>query len=201
DLAPGWYSLSTGVTRTTVLIAPPALPEPPRTWGWMVQLYALRSASSWGIGDLADLREFVSWTASTHGAGAVLINPLHAMTPTHPVRPSPYSPSSRRFVNPLYLRITDIASYRHGEVDLRAEVDALGVDSPSELIDYDAVWRAKRAALELLWRAEGTPRPVMSPGLRDFATFCAAAQQHGPRWSRWPERLRHPATATADPHQ
>ncbi|HET9255707.1 MAG TPA: 4-alpha-glucanotransferase [Pseudonocardiaceae bacterium] len=201
DLAPGWYTLTAGAARTTVLVAPPALPEPPHAWGWMVQLYALRSSSSWGIGDLADLRDFVSWAASAHGAGAVLVNPLHAVTPTHPVQPSPYSPSSRRFVNPLYLRVTDIASYRGASADLRAEVDALWQGAPGDLIDYDAVWRAKQAALELLWRAEGTPRPVMSAGLRDFATFCALAQQHGPRWSLWPETMRHPATATADPHQ
>src|SRR5437588_6591606 len=107
SLAPGWYSLISGDQQSTVLVAPPTLPEPPRAWGWMLQLYALHSASSWGIGDLADLREFITWTATAHGSGAVLVNPLHAVTPTHPVQASPYSPSSRRFVNPLYLRITD----------------------------------------------------------------------------------------------
>ena len=201
DLAPGWYSLASSEAHTTVLVTPPALPEPTPTWGWMAQLYALHSASSWGIGDLADLREFLTWTAAAHGAGAVLVNPLHAVTPTHPVQPSPYSPSSRRFVNPLYLRITDIPSYRHGDPAVRAEVDALWVNSPSERIDYDRIWRAKQAALELLWRAEGAPCPMMSPGLRDFATFCALAQRHGPCWSRWPAQLRHPATATADAQQ
>jgi 4-alpha-glucanotransferase len=201
ELAPGWYTLVRENHQTTVLVAPPALPEPPCTWGWMAQLYALRSSSSWGIGDFADLREFLTWTATAHGAGAVLVNPLHAVTPTHPVQPSPYSPSSRRFVNPLYLRIADIPSYRHGDPAVRAEVDALWVDSPSERIDYDAVWRTKHAALELLWRAEGAPCPEMSPGLRDFATFCALAQRHGPRWSRWPAQLRHPTTATADAQQ
>ncbi|MGH3427634.1 MAG: 4-alpha-glucanotransferase, partial [Mycobacteriales bacterium] len=79
---------------TTMVVTPPALPEPPRTWGWMLQLYALRSAGSWGIGDLADLREFISWTVTAHGSGAVLVNQLHAVTPTSPVQPSPYSPSS-----------------------------------------------------------------------------------------------------------
>jgi 4-alpha-glucanotransferase len=205
-LAPGWYSLRCGEEHTTVLVAPPTLPEPPRTWGWMLQLYALRSASSWGIGDLADLREFVTWTVTAHGSGAVLVNPLHAVTPTNPVQPSPYSPSSRRFINPLYLRIADIGAYRRGDPALREEVDALwvdsrGVDSRGERIDHDAVWQAKRAALELLWRADGAPCPVMSDGLRDFATFCALAQRHGPRWSRWPTELRHPATARADPQR
>jgi 4-alpha-glucanotransferase len=204
NLAPGWYSLARGKQRTTVLVAPPTLPEPPHTWGWMLQLYALHSASSWGMGDFADLREFIKWTATTHGSGAVLVNPLHAVTPTFPVQPSPYSPSSRRFVNPLYLRITDISAYRRGDPALRAEVDALQVSSTGERIDRDAVWRAKLAALTLLWRAEGAlhrTNTVMSEGLRDFATFCALAQQHGPLWSRWPSELRHPATASADPQQ
>lgn len=201
DLTPGWYALNSGNQRTTVLVAPPALPEPPRTWGWLLQLYALRSADSWGIGDLADLREFITWTATAHGSGAVLVNPLHAVTPTSPVQASPYSPSSRRFVNPLYLRITDIAAYRRGDPALRTAVDAQWAGAPSERIDYEAVWRAKQAALELLWRAEGAPHPVMSDGLREFATFCALAQRHGPRWSRWPAQSRHPATAGADSPQ
>ncbi|MDT7712425.1 MAG: 4-alpha-glucanotransferase [Pseudonocardiales bacterium] len=197
-LAPGWYSLTSGDAHTTVLVAPPTLPEPPRTWGWMLQLYALHSAGSWGIGDLADLREFIQWTATTHEGGAVLVNPLHAVTPTSPVQPSPYSPSSRRFINPLYLSITGIGSYRRADPALRAEVDALRVPPGGERIDYEAVWQAKRAALELLWQAEGAPHPAMSDGLRDFATFCALAERHGPRWSCWPAELRHPTTASAD---
>jgi 4-alpha-glucanotransferase len=200
-LAPGWYSLTIGDQHSTVLVAPPTLPDPPQTWGWMLQLYALHSASSWGIGDLADLRDFITWTITAHNSGAVLVNPVHAVTLIAPVQPSPYSPSSRRFVNPLYLRITDIDAYQRGDAALRAEVDALRVEPGGERIDHDAVWRAKRAALELLWQAEGTPRPVMSDGLRDFTTFCALAEQHGPRWSRWPTELQHPKTATADPQR
>ncbi len=201
SLAPGWYSLTSGDQQSTVLVAPPRLPDPPHTWGWMLQLYALHSASSWGIGDLADLRDFITWTTTAHNSGAVLVNPVHAVTPIAPVQPSPYSPSSRRFVNPLYLRITDIGAYRRGDAALRAEVDALRVEPGGERIDHDAVWQAKRAALELLWQAEGTPRPVMSDGLRDFTTFCALAEQHGPSWSRWPTELQHPKTSTADPQR
>ncbi|HEY2765848.1 MAG TPA: 4-alpha-glucanotransferase [Pseudonocardiaceae bacterium] len=209
DLAPGWYSLRTdsggggGLEEqpTTVLITPPALPEPPRTWGWMLQLYALHSARSWGLGDLADLREFINWTAGAHQAGAVLVNPLHAVTPVHPVQPSPYTPSSRRYANPLYLRVTDTGSYPRADPAVRAEVDALRVPCGGALIDHDAVWQAKRTALELLWHADGCPAPVMADGLRDFATFCALAERHGGRWSRWPAQLRHPATASADPRR
>ena len=98
-----------------MVIAPPALAPPRRTWGWMLQLYALHSAGSWGIGDLGDLRAFTTWTGTEHGAGAVLLNPLHAMTPVPPVQPSPYTPSSRRFGTPLALRITDLDAYARAD--------------------------------------------------------------------------------------
>ena len=72
-------------------------PLPPeRTWGWAAQLYAARSNSSWGIGDLMDLDRLALW-ARENGAGFVLVNPLHAATPVLPQNPSPYYPSSRRF--------------------------------------------------------------------------------------------------------
>lgn len=195
DLSPGWYRLHTrDGQQATVVAAPPKVPAAPPTWGWMLQLYALRSASSWGIGDLGDLREFIEWTAAEHGAGAVLLNPLHAPGPTHPVQPSPYTPSSRRFANPLALRIEDTDAYRRADADVRAEVDALRVSAATPRIDHDLVWVAKRDALELLWRAESRPNPLdgssVSAGLRDWATYCALAERHGGRWSRWPEELR-----------
>jgi 4-alpha-glucanotransferase len=196
DLAPGWYCLRTrDGQEATLVAAPPQVPAAPATWGWMLQLYALRSARSWGIGDLGDLREFVTWTAAEHSAGAVLLNPLHAPGPTHPVQPSPYTPSSRRFANPLALRIEDLEEYRRVDPRTRAEVDALRVSARTERIDHDLVWAAKRDALELLWRAEGRPDPFdaappPSDGLRDFATYCALAERYGGRWSRWPGELR-----------
>lgn len=195
DLAAGWYRLHTrDGQQVTLVAAPPTVPQAPASWGWMLQLYALRSARSWGIGDLGDLREFVEWTATEHGAGAVLLNPLHAPGPTHPVQPSPYTPSSRRFANPLALRIEDTAAYHRADPDTRAEVDALRVSASTERIDHDLVWAAKSTALELLWRAESRPDPLSgastSEGLRDWATYCALAERHGGRWSRWPEALR-----------
>ena len=73
----------------------------------MGQLYATRSNESWGMGDLSDLRRLSEW-AQRLGAGMVLINPLHASQPVLPQEPSPYSPSSRRYLNPLYLRIEEL---------------------------------------------------------------------------------------------
>ncbi len=194
DLPPGWYRLHTRDGREATLVAAPEqVPAAPATWGWMLQLYALRSSRSWGIGDLGDLREFMDWTAAEHGAGAVLLNPLSAPGPTHPVQPSPYTPSSRRFANPLVLRIEDLDAYRRADPDTRAEVDGLRVSASTGRIDHDLVWAAKRAALELLWRAAGRPSPLDNTpafaGLRDWATYCALAERHGGRWTRWPEPL------------
>lgn len=202
DVSPGWYRCElVGGRQVTVVAAPPRVPPIPSSWGWMLQLYALRSADSWGIGDVGDLREFLVWTAAEHGAGAVLLNPLHAPGPTHPVQPSPYTPSSRRFTNPLYLRIEDLDAYRSADADTRAEINALRVSATTERIDHDLVWAAKRAALELLWRAAGRPAPPMSEtsetsmGLRDWATYCALAERHGGRWTHWPAPLRDVSSA------
>jgi 4-alpha-glucanotransferase len=200
DLPPGYYRLHTrDGQKATLVAAPRRVPQAPTTWGWMVQLYALRSARSWGIGDLGDLREFVEWTATEHGAGAVLLNPLHAPGPTHPVQPSPYTPSSRRFANPLALRVEDTGAYLRADPDTRAEVDVMRVSPTIERVDHDLVWAAKRGALELLWRAEGRPDPLhgssVSDGLRDWSTYCALAERHGGRWSRWPAELRDVAGA------
>jgi 4-alpha-glucanotransferase len=192
-LEPGWYRLEAGDQEVTVVVAPAALQEPSRAWGWMLQLYALHSAHSWGIGDLGDLREFTTWTGNEHGAGAVLLNPLHAITPVPPVQPSPYTPSSRRFGTPLALRITDLDAYARADGPVRAEVDALRPETVGGRLEHDRVWAAKRAALELLWRADGRPEPRDADAeLWEFATFCALAERYGSRWSRWPAELRAP---------
>ncbi|WP_306205313.1 4-alpha-glucanotransferase [Actinoplanes sp. RD1] len=192
DLPLGWHRLRTGGQEVTLVVVPVELPEPPETWGWMLQLYSLRSAASWGLGDLGDLRTFVE---HSHGAGLVLLNPLHAVTPTLPVPASPYSPSSRRFANPLYLRVADTEAYARAGDELRARVDALKPAPTADgLIDYSAVWAAKRAALELLWPLAGEVDLDADPGLTDFATFCVLAERHGANWQEWPAELRRPDT-------
>ncbi|GAA2547402.1 4-alpha-glucanotransferase [Winogradskya consettensis] len=193
DLPLGWHELRSGEQVVTLIVVPTELPEPPETWGWMLQLYALHSAASWGMGDLGDLRTFVE---HSQGAGLVLLNPLHAITPTLPVPSSPYSPSSRRFSNPLYLRVADTDAYRRADPPLKEQVDALKPGpAPDGLIDYSAVWQAKRAALELLWPLAGEIDLDADPGLTDFATFCVLAEKHGANWLEWPSEVRRPDTA------
>ena len=156
DLPLGWHTLHIGAAEHTLIIVPNALIEPPHTWGFMAQLYGIRSAGSWGMGDYADLRDLADLSGRELGAGMLLVNPLHAPTPGLPVASSPYAPSSRRFANPLYLRVQDIEGYRRLRgAGAQAEVDAMRPPA-ADLVDYDAVYAAKERAL--------TPGPRGRPG-------------------------------------
>jgi len=175
-----------------------------RTWGLATQLYSVRSRQSWGVGDLTDLVDLAVWSASVYGAGYVLVNPLHAAEPTSPMEPSPYLPTSRRFVNPLYLRVEAIPEF--ADLRKRSRVRRLrrdlqhrvaGLDS----IDRDAAWKAKRAALKLVYRVPRTAgrelayaayRDREGVALDDFATWCALAEKYGGDWHEWPESVQHP---------
>ncbi len=143
--------------------APPSAPQPRgRSWGFTVQLYALRSRESWGHGDLRDLADLAAWSGRDLGAGFVLCSPLHAAEPRPPVSASPYLPMSRRFTSPLYLRIEDIPEYERLGAAGREQIAALAGplrarNATADLIDRDAVWAAKRAALEILWAGAGGP--------------------------------------------
>ncbi|HEY1701085.1 MAG TPA: 4-alpha-glucanotransferase [Trebonia sp.] len=180
-----------------------------RSWGFTLQLYSLRSRGSWAHGDLRDLADFTVWLARDLSADFVVINPLHAAEPLPPVSDSPYLPMSRRWVSPLYLRIEDIKEFNSQGFTERPAVTALGAalraasQSP-ELIDRDAVWTAKRAALEMLRRVPLSPERqaafdefVVRQGrsLLDWGTWCALAEVHGPDYRTWPRWLRHPRSA------
>jgi 4-alpha-glucanotransferase len=180
-----------------------------RSWGFTVQLYSVRSRASWGHGDLHDLAELARWSGRALGADFILVNPLHAAEPMPPVSPSPYLPMTRRQMSPLYLRIEDIPEYAGLSAGDRARVEALAAplrtaSTTAALIDRDAVWTAKRAALEMI---RAVP---LSPGRRaeldtfggrdrratqDWATWCAIAEVHGPDWRSWPSALADPGSA------
>ena len=215
DLPLGYHTLharSGGAEAAMSLIITPewlGFPErmgERRAWGLATQLYSVRSQQSWGVGDLVDLADLAVWSASQHRADYVLINPLHAAEPIPPMEPSPYLPTTRRFANPLYLRVERIPEYADAGPEARADVVALRDQlerQPGILgrIDRDAAWAAKRAALAVL---HGLPRTAgrelayraycvrEGQGLEDYATWCALVEIHGPDWTTWPEGLRHP---------
>jgi len=180
-----------------------------RSWGFAVQLYSVRSRTSWGHGDLHDLADLAAWSGGDLGADFVLVNPLHAAEPQPPVSPSPYLPMTRRQISPLYLRIEDIPEYQGLSGEDRAVLEALAAplrasNSSTALIDRDAVWAAKRAALELIRTVPLTAsrRAELDAfldrdrrGVEDWATWCAIAEVHGPDWRSWPAALADPASA------
>ncbi|RCH68553.1 4-alpha-glucanotransferase [Streptomyces sp. SDr-06] len=196
----------------TLVVAPEALPQPAsRTHGFLVQLYSLLSARSWGMGDLGDLAELASWSGRTIGSGFVQVNPLHAAVPGAPTDPSPYRPSSRRFPDPVHLRVEDVPEYAYAtgraaldELIARAASLRQRVLAKGELIDRDAVWELKREALGILHRVPLAPGrraaycdflAEQGQALEDHATWCALAERYGPHWRRWPEGLRDPRSA------
>jgi 4-alpha-glucanotransferase len=184
---------------TSLIVSPGRCRPPDRpSWGWAVQLYALRSRSSWGIGDLADLCALARWTAGDLGGGFVLLNPLHAALPGPPQEASPYFPSTRQFRNPLYLRVEDVPGAASLLPDLEALAAAGRELNGDRRIDRDAAWRLKFAALERLYAAfDGDPgfdaweRAAGAP-LEAYATFCALSEEHGRPWQAWPAAYRHP---------
>jgi 4-alpha-glucanotransferase len=200
DFPLGYHWLQSSEGRRRLIVSPGRcwLPDD-RAWGWAVQLYATRSRSSWGIGDLADLRA-VRRMAADQGAGFLLINPLHAVAPTAGQEASPYLPATRRFRNPIYLRVPEVPGAERVDV----EDDAGRALSEGPLIDRDAVWARKREVLMRIFLAHGGGeaftrwREDQGQTLQDWATWAAIAEEHGGDWHTWPEELRRPRGAALD---
>jgi 4-alpha-glucanotransferase len=201
-LPPGYHRLHPDDGPVVTLIASPGrcpLPAAP-TWGFSAQLYATRSRRSWGIGDLADLDRLSDWSKGL-GAGFVLVNPLHAVSPTQPQQSSPYFPGSRCFLNPLYLVVEAVPGLRSrpGIAELARAGQAL---NDARLIDRDQVWQLKSRALEAGF-ADFAGDPAFDAYLTErgdallgFATFCALAERYGSSWDSWPSGWRDRTSAS-----
>ena len=230
-LAEGYYDLTLRVkgagreeTATTHLVVspgqaylPPLLAQGERLWGLNLPLYALRSHGNWGIGDFNDLREATAW-AGELGAAFVGVNPLHAPQAGDDADPSPYSPTSRLFLNFLYInpeRVPELEETPEAQA-LLARPDFkfdLGRLRAAPLVAYPEIRRMKRRVLELLFDAfmerHGLPETPRTPRGREFARFVTQAgeslrkfslyqtladAQGKSNWSRWPETLSRPDT-------
>ncbi|MET4094387.1 4-alpha-glucanotransferase [Arthrobacter sp. UYCu712] len=178
-----------------------------RNWGLTAQLYSVRSSRSWGIGDFADLAELAA-ISGQDGAGFVLVNPLHAAEPRPPVEDSPYLPTTRRFFNPLYLRVEEIPECAYLDPAGRSEVRRLAdrqhpANRSAELLDRNASYAAKLAALELVFRVRRGPGRERAftdfcadegQGLADFALWCALAETLPPESPEWAGKASAPDT-------
>ncbi len=213
DLPLGWHTIHAigeGTSAQCPLVITPAHLEPAaltggvRLWGLMAQIYSVRSHRSWGIGDLADLADLVAWSGHALGADFLLVNPLHSAAPLTPMIPSPYLPITRRFPNPIYLRIEDVPEYAYLRGRDRKAIRKLSKNVrrvTADLLDRDTSWTAKSAALDILRTVPlSAGRQAIydgfvereGQGLVDFATWCAIAEVHGVDSGSWPEELPHP---------
>ncbi|MDQ6846671.1 MAG: 4-alpha-glucanotransferase [Candidatus Dormibacteraeota bacterium] len=200
DVPLGYHRID-GALPGTLIISPRRchLPAGLRLGGWAVQLYAARSESSWGIGDLGDLREFGGWAAAA-GDGFALLSPLNAAATTPPIEASPYLPTSRRWRNPLFLRIEDVPGAEVLGADLERIARAGHALNAERTVDRDAVAIVKLDALTRI--SEASPprtdfrrwRRAQGQSLERFATFAVLAEQHGGDFHQWPEKLRDPSS-------
>lgn len=221
DLPTGYHRISVslaGRSDETALIVTPASSFQPnamaggdRIWGTAIQLYTLRSSTNWGMGDFGDLAELVD-TLADRGADVIGLNPIHSLYPISPEHASPYSPSNRSYVNPLYVVIEQVPEYQDAT---QLKKDMASPDSQAELarlrdqpqVDYSGVSALKYRALRELYRVfreqhlgQGTEREAaflafvdqQGEPLREHATFEALLthfRQQDPMawgWPCWP---------------
>jgi 4-alpha-glucanotransferase len=215
-------TLSLGGTTATIRIAvappncylPPELRAGARSWGLTVQLYSLRGARGWGMGDFTDLAQLTR-TAGPLGAVAIGINPLHALFASEPRHVSPYSPSSRVQLDYLYIDPSAVPGFADDEaIRALAPEAALAAVDASVLVDHGAVAALKRPVLEALGRRfrdidlrDGAMTPAGDAfrefqrkggrSLAAFATFEALHEHFNGNggqfsWYEWPAELRDP---------
>lgn len=209
DIPAGYHTLRVNAGplhgEARLICAPARVPLPPaiaekQRWGWMAQMYSIRSAESWGVGDYGDLKLLLTDAAEKSHADFMLINPIHATAPVDPLEPSPYLPESRRFMNVTYIRPQDIEEYAGLDEKAKAEVERLHAevapdnDNADEL-DINSAWWHKRQALQLVFKVPRSAerqaafeafKEAAGPDLRAFAAWSVAFQVWGAPWeSTW----------------
>jgi 4-alpha-glucanotransferase len=177
-----------------------------RSWGVFMPLHALRSARSWGVGDLTDLEELVVWVGSLGGAMVATLPLLAGFLGEEPFEPAPYSPASRLFWNELFVdpeRAPELSASREARRlvssgELRRELEALRSEP---LVDYRRAMAVKRRVLEALCghlfaepagKRAGELREWARrhPLAEEYARFRATTERRASSWWSWPKRER-----------
>jgi len=193
---------------------PKAIEEGKKLWGTSVQLYCLRSDNNWGIGDFSDLKQLLKKTAE-NGGDFIGLNPIHALYPAQPQNASPYSPSSRKWLNILYSDITAVSEFKHcdeiqrqyASTEFQQNLSAL---RDVEWVDYKQVTDVKLNALRELFNtlnngnSENAARLIAFKNfihdkgepLQQQATYDAlhssflAKDENAWGWPAWPENFQ-----------
>ena len=225
QLACGYYTLSAESGGKScfvrLIVAPESVYQPKllanggRMNGLTMHLYSLRSERNWGIGDFTDLLNLMKYAAEKK-LDFVGINPLHALFTSKPAFASPYSPSSREWLNPIYLDVEKVGAFTYNEQlknwlaqpKIRQRIAALRV---TETVTYTAVWACKRNALHMAFNAfeqdtcEAAENEraafeafVLEKGkaLQGFGLFEALDQYYSRPgqvgWQSWPSEFHQP---------
>ncbi|WP_107831984.1 1,4-alpha-glucan branching protein GlgB [Neisseria subflava] len=225
QLACGYYTLSAESGGKScfvrLIVAPESVYQPKllanggRMNGLTMHLYSLRSERNWGIGDFTDLLNLMKYAAEKK-LDFVGINPLHALFTSKPAFASPYSPSSREWLNPIYLDVEKVGAFTYNEQlknwlaqpKIRQRIAALRI---TETVTYTAVWACKRDALHMAFNAfeqdtcEAAANEraafeafVLEKGkaLRGFGLFEALDQYYSRPgqvgWQSWPSEFHQP---------
>ncbi|USD67644.1 4-alpha-glucanotransferase [Vibrio sp. SCSIO 43136] len=133
-----------------------ALESGKKLWGPSVQLYTLRTSHNWGIGDFGDLKQLVSDIAA-RGGDFIGLNPIHSLFPANPEGASPYSPSSRRWLNILYIDVSSVAEFALSSeaqklVGSNEFQQRLQKARDSHWVNYSEVSALKMSVLPLLYK-------------------------------------------------
>ncbi|MBW7620829.1 4-alpha-glucanotransferase [Citrobacter portucalensis] len=161
-----------------IIVAPKRCYEPQallagqKLWGACVQLYTLRSENNWGIGDFGDLRTMLVDVAQRGGA-FIGLNPIHALYPANPESASPYSPSSRRWLNVIYIDVNAVDDFRLSKEAQAwwkkpATQQALQRARDAEWVDYSAVTALKMTALRMAWKSFSARDDEQMAAFRQF---------------------------------
>jgi 4-alpha-glucanotransferase len=148
------FASSRLIMAPTSCFTPTEIKQGKKVWGLSVQLYCVRSQNNWGIGDFTDLTNLIEKAASV-GADFIGLNPIHALFPANPNACSPYGPSSRRWLNYLYIDPTQVEGFEHQSVQSIVNDSAfqarLEQARQADYVDYEAVAQLKLAALKAVF--------------------------------------------------
>ncbi|QGU01591.1 4-alpha-glucanotransferase [Corynebacterium kalinowskii] len=212
DTPLGWHEItlvSNQMKATATLVVTPARlsTNTGKVAGVMSQMYSVRSKSSWGMGDFNDLGTTAEVVAKHADADFLLINPLHAAEPFPPVEDSPYLPTTRRFINPIYIRIEDIPELSGLDKDLLEDIREMAVEfqelnTTDTMIERNPIFMAKLQVLHEIFHVVRSPErqkafedycALEGRGLDDFARWCAA-REHREK----PEEANHSVTPSVE---